>query len=278
MLLLKVTVMTMITVMMMITVMAMKGTTGRQMKEVPGLKARFLSVGLAGVWAVDTDFKVYYRNNTHGTTGRRGTDWVFVSAGFRYVEVGTDVVYAMNTSGHVLTREGINSTNPTGTHWVPINVRQIFYTVSPAGQIWGLVPSTSVIYDPNGPPNPSGPVIGTGYFFITAGMSGLWAVSMTKEVRYRHNTYGQFDAGGSSWTVVPEKNMSFLSAAYANVFGIADGQLYVRKGMSLANPTGNRWILIRSDTDLRVVDAVHDFVWAIKGDYSVWITYFSRRC
>ena len=36
---------------------------------------KYISVGQSGVWAVDHDDKVYYRNGTYNDNGSKGTGW-----------------------------------------------------------------------------------------------------------------------------------------------------------------------------------------------------------
>ena len=77
-----------------------------------------VDAGQAGVWALKTDGRLFYRHGTYGDNGSTGTDWRSVEGTFTSVSSGKNVVVVVDTAGHVWVRSGVSSNTPAGLAWL----------------------------------------------------------------------------------------------------------------------------------------------------------------
>ncbi|KAL5262166.1 hypothetical protein ACHWQZ_G007761 [Mnemiopsis leidyi] len=77
--------------------------------------------GRSGVWGVSHS-TVWYRPYTYGDEATIGETWEQVSAYplMKWVASGVDLVLAIDRSGNLYYRNGINVSQPTGTSWVKV--------------------------------------------------------------------------------------------------------------------------------------------------------------
>ncbi len=122
---------------------------GRWWEQVPGSLTQ-VSVGLAGVWGVDEQHKIYYRNETGQYDGQQevGSNWLSVPGNLSYVSSGNGVVWGAQTldSGYrILIRQGICTGAPTGTHWTQVDgdLKQISVDTS-NNAVWGVDSSDKI--------------------------------------------------------------------------------------------------------------------------------------
>ncbi|KAK7104518.1 hypothetical protein V1264_019220 [Littorina saxatilis] len=66
-----------------------------------------MSVGRAGVWGVNRDDKIYYREDTYGEPMNEGADWNLVDGSLVQLDVGNKIVWGVNTDDRVYYRSGI---------------------------------------------------------------------------------------------------------------------------------------------------------------------------
>lgn len=89
-----------------------------------GCQLKQISVGLAGVWCVDTKGKIHVRREV-SETFPEGTSWQSLcveppnSGGFKHVSVGRKDVWATTDTGRLLRRVGVWRENPAGGGWDP---------------------------------------------------------------------------------------------------------------------------------------------------------------
>lgn len=92
-----------------------------------GCQLKQISVGLAGVWCVDTNGKIHVRKEV-SETFPEGTCWQSISVepsvtpnsgGFKHVSVGRKDIWAVTDSGGLLRRLGVCRENPAGAGWDP---------------------------------------------------------------------------------------------------------------------------------------------------------------
>lgn len=99
-----------------------------------GIRFKTISVGSAGVWAIDSLNRLAIRKNCDDIKPE-GTEWQFLpnvpnlpphletQVGFRCVSVGSEV-WAVAMNGIICKRCGITKSNPSGAGWsVGIAVR-----------------------------------------------------------------------------------------------------------------------------------------------------------
>ena len=86
-----------------------------------------VDAGQAGVWALKTDGRLFYRHGTYGDNGSTGTDWRSVEGTFTSVSSGKNVVVVVDTAGHVWVRSGVRSDTPAGLAWLryPGYIKQV---------------------------------------------------------------------------------------------------------------------------------------------------------
>ena len=86
--------------------------------DVMDTDVQWVDAGQAGVWALKTDGRLFYRHGTYGDNGSTGTDWSSVEGTFTSVSSGKTVVVVVDTAGHVWVRSGVSSDTPAGLAWV----------------------------------------------------------------------------------------------------------------------------------------------------------------
>lgn len=96
----------------------------------PGCKLKHISVGLMGVWCLDTNGKIHVRKDV-SESFPEGTTWQTIdvdpsvtnvapnSTGFKHVSVGRKDVWVTTNSGGLLRRMGVCRENPIGAGWDP---------------------------------------------------------------------------------------------------------------------------------------------------------------
>lgn len=105
-----------------------QGTTWTTIDAPKGSTLKKISVGAAGVWAIDLNGQVCVRVDVCKQMPE-GQHWQVLSnvlndpphedgkVGFRSVSVG-DAVWAVSLSGHVCKRSGVSGNSPAGTGWI----------------------------------------------------------------------------------------------------------------------------------------------------------------
>nr|AMZ02451.1 perivitellin-2 31 kDa subunit [Littorina littorea] len=79
-----------------------------------------ISIGEAGIWAVDVADKIYYRPGSMGDKGNIGTEWKQVSGSLVTLGVGKDFVIGVNKNDDIWRRDGVTKCTPGGTNWVKL--------------------------------------------------------------------------------------------------------------------------------------------------------------
>eukprot|EP00058_Branchiostoma_floridae_P010020 XP_002595508.1 hypothetical protein BRAFLDRAFT_69086 [Branchiostoma floridae] len=99
---------------------------------------RYVSVGPAGVWGVNCNNDIWYREGTYGDERAVGSRWRLVSGKLKQLTVGYNVVWGVNARDEIWIRVGITSSNPTGTDWVLVPGSLSMIYVSPStNKVWG---------------------------------------------------------------------------------------------------------------------------------------------
>ncbi|KAL5262165.1 hypothetical protein ACHWQZ_G007760 [Mnemiopsis leidyi] len=81
-----------------------------------------ITSGASGVWGTTSGHVTYYRPYTYGDQETTGGDWqvISVTPPMKWVASGDDLVLAIDRSGNLYYRNGINVSQPTGTSWVKV--------------------------------------------------------------------------------------------------------------------------------------------------------------
>ncbi|XP_066924294.1 tectonin beta-propeller repeat-containing protein 2-like [Clytia hemisphaerica] len=91
---------------------------GSSWKHIPyNTNLKQVTVGLAGVWALDFAGRVKYRTNTRDSEGGDGDAWQNVDGAFVWISAGDGLVMAVDPWMFVNVRLGVTEENPTGNSW-----------------------------------------------------------------------------------------------------------------------------------------------------------------
>merc|ERR1719265_1232740 len=93
--------------------------TGSAWQHISG-KLIQISVGDSGVWGVNANHNIFYRQGTMGDANTAGDGWTHVAGGLQWVGSGSNLVVGVNSAGQIYYRAGITAANPTGTEWVNV--------------------------------------------------------------------------------------------------------------------------------------------------------------
>ncbi|XP_064596781.1 tectonin beta-propeller repeat-containing protein 1-like [Liolophura sinensis] len=234
---------------------------------------RHVSVGPAGVWGVQTNGNVFYRNFTRGNDGSQGVgEWVLVMQPgkqplvqpLRNIDVGTFTVWGVNSDGTVFIRVGIDAYNPIGCDWVEVPRKMKQVSISPKGHVWAtdgincVYRRVGVTIDNN--MGTAWEKINGSLQQITVGSAGVWGVNGLGEVFYREGTYNDPDNAGTSWTLLPEKRFVEVSSGEGKLWGTDENEdVFYRAGLSFTTPTGLKWVKL--DGRMRQIDVWFGSAW-----------------
>ncbi|XP_071804639.1 perivitellin-2 31 kDa subunit-like [Asterias amurensis] len=240
-------------------------TPGMSFSELEG-RFKLVSVGRAGVWAINANNQVYYRENTYGNENDAGDSWMLVDGqGLIQVDVGKNIVWGVSSTRDVFYRRGIGRSHPMGAMWVKVAGSLKHVTVSQKGHVWGIS-ETEVVYHRIGASkcNRAGDswsqIGGTLMKQISVGSSGVWGVSSADYIFYREGTYGDPDSDpdGLNWVIV-DGGLKYITSA-DRIYGVNyQNLIYFRVGVSAANPRGSRWQQIAGS--LNQVDSLSLTIW-----------------
>merc|ERR1711962_32344 len=218
-------------------------------------KMKYIDVGLAGIWVINVDQSVMYKEGTgHGSTGIGGA-WCNIMGKMRQLSVGAVSVWAVNPADEVFVRSGLNDADPKGKEWTKIDGTMKMVSVGPSGVCWA-VDKKDTVWRRLGAKNTS--AIGTKWQsvtgrlgFISVGPAGIWGISPKNEVMYRDGTYDlPGDAEGTGWSKV-DGMMVWLSSGQNIVWGIsANGEMWYRAGIDQNNPMGTNWFKMNTGTSV----------------------------
>nr|P0DQP0.1 RecName: Full=Perivitellin-2 31 kDa subunit; Short=PmPV2 31 kDa subunit; Short=PmPV2-31; AltName: Full=PV2 tachylectin 'B' delivery subunit; AltName: Full=Pma_3499_0.54; AltName: Full=Pore forming toxin; Short=PFT; Flags: Precursor [Pomacea maculata] len=230
----------------------------------------YVSVGPAGVWAVNRQNKLFYRTGTYGDNANMGSGWQFKQDGVGQVDVGKDKVGYINLSGGSLFRiEGISQANPVGgtpkswewwTKYIGMSLREdtrfssrienqnkvltfTFRTCFWASRItnWCFADSS---YTET----------------VTAGGSGTWITK--SQLKYKSGTFGNPDTEGGDWILVDSGSFQHVSSGSGVVLAVrSNGELVQRTGITCSLPQGTGWTSMLNS--MSRVDTYGTVAWAV---------------
>ncbi len=117
---------------------------GNKFEQVPG-KLIHVSSGEAGVWGVDEQNKIFYREGVDQGNSI-GSGWKIIKGGLFQIDSGpTGIVCGVTSVFKVFCRVGITKANPTGTKWQRIAGRMKYISCFNYG-CWGVNKYNSVYF------------------------------------------------------------------------------------------------------------------------------------
>ena len=164
----------------------------------------YVSAGDSGVWAVNRDGRVIFRE---GITPSRpqGTRWKDLG-NERFIQVDSgpySTVLAIRRNNELVFRNGINTLNPAGRSWIGLGRR---------------------------------------FSHVSAGSYGIWAVDGNADAYFAVRP-SDLRSSGLSWNRIPGPKMRRIEAGYnGKVFALGvDGNMYQRTALNLYQPDGAKW-------------------------------------
>jgi len=107
----------------------------------PPEKLAVVSVGQPGVWGVDPEGQVFYREGTYGGLTGDGTAWKQVEgAKLKWISSHfANEVYGTDAEGKIYKRDGVSHATPMGSGWKEVAVDQKMTQISVwEGKAWGV--------------------------------------------------------------------------------------------------------------------------------------------
>jgi hypothetical protein len=214
--------------------------------------------------------------------GRDGQDRVYaiVNGKFEYVadarkimsiSVGGSEVWAVDSKGNVLYREGITASEPKGTSWsvidkIPLeNDAAVQIDVSGKGRVCVVTKNHLILC--RGGVNTLNPK-GFGWHAkmgklkqLSCGGLGCWGIGQTGARVWFRVSLEQTSSSDVKWEMIKDAVLTTVKAGGdGSVWGInANGYLFERQGVSAATPQGKSWVrvaLSKQFQDISIADGV----------------------
>ncbi|PVD27550.1 hypothetical protein C0Q70_12712 [Pomacea canaliculata] len=213
----------------------------------------YVSIGPAGVWAVNRANKLFYRTGTYGDNPNMGSGWQFK------VDGRTEMFRI----------EGISKANPLGaspyswewwTIYIGMSLRQdarFSVRIDTDNKVqtltwrscWWASRVTNWCYSYD-----------SWTESITTGGAGAWLT--TSQLKYKTGTYGNPDTEGGAWILVDSSPFQHVSSGSGVVLAVrSNGELVQRTGITCSLPQGTGWSsMLKSMTR---VDTYGTVAWAV---------------
>ncbi|XP_035695740.1 uncharacterized protein LOC118429367 [Branchiostoma floridae] len=254
--------------------------TGSGWDTCPG-SLSFVTIGLSGVWGVNSRGVVFYRVGTYGKEGHFGTEWKQVDGNLVQISSGNGIVWGVDRRNQVYVRTGMTVMIAYRTTWNMVSGRPLksvcvssssnfVWGVCPCGTIWRRTGITARNPIGTGWAQVSGPVI-RGLSYVSIGHCGAWAVTSTGAIWYRIGTYGGTDSAGTRWVQVTGSLVS-ISVGYNVVWGVsAIGQVFIRIGITAQTPQGTAWRLVGGSLTQIYVSSSSNRVWGCGLSHHIYL-------
>ncbi|XP_078659643.1 uncharacterized protein LOC144904556 isoform X2 [Branchiostoma floridae x Branchiostoma belcheri] len=239
---------------------------------------KFVSVGSSGVWGVNRNDNVFYREGSLENTAFSGSDWLLINDGVTLTQISSGHnVWGVSASGNIYIRQGVTSTNPTGTAWLQVagGLKQLDVS-STANQVWG-VNAANFVYRRAGITTEQ--PAGTNWEqqqglmkYVSVGAAGVWGVNSNNDIFYRTGTFGNEASSGSGWEQV-QGNLKQVSSGDNIVWGVnVNDDVFVRDGISPSTPTGTAWRQIPGQSLTQVEAGLSgEEAWGVASDDSIFL-------
>jgi tectonin beta-propeller repeat-containing protein 1 len=214
--------------------------------------------------------------------GRDGENRVYamVNGKFEYVpdalkiismSVGDSGVWAVDSKGNVVYREGITASEPMGTSWsvidkIPLESdAAVQIDVSGKGRVCVVTKNNLILC--RGGVNTLNPK-GFGWHTkvgklkkVSCGGLGCWGIGRTGARVWFRTSLDQASSGDVKWELVKDAVLTTVKAGEdGSVWAInANGYLFERQGVSTATPQGKSWVrvaLSKQFQDISIADGV----------------------
>ncbi|XP_071804578.1 uncharacterized protein [Asterias amurensis] len=237
-------------------------------RQVPG-SMKHVSVGAAGVWAVDVNDEIYYM-------GFRGCSNTLIQGGLHQLDVGMNSVWGTAHDDKIYYRQ-FDVSNPDMTAgWTHVSGLLKHVSVSQKGHVWGVNSGNDIYHrlgaNVNRIPGDDWLQITGTLKQISVGSGGVWGITLTNQPNYRSGTYGDPDSDpdGSLWKTAGPTSVSLKYVSSGDVIYVVDvnDAIYYRAGISAETPTGKAWEKIGGS--LKQIEAISGTFWGVDAENSVY--------
>ncbi|CAH1259009.1 PKDREJ [Branchiostoma lanceolatum] len=237
----------------------------------------FVSVGLSGVWGVDSDYQIYYRTGTYKNEASPGTGWELIDGGLKQISSGNNTVWGVTSNDDIFIRLGISSSAPHGSRWSLISgkLKQV-HVSSTSDQVWGVDSGDNVFrrtgITTSNLAGTSWQHISTsgGLKYVSIGKAGVWGVSSNDQIFYRAGTFENEASPGTEWVLV-SGNLKQISSGNGEVWGVdMNNQIYVRRNISAGTPQGSTWQLIEGSLEKVSISSSSNQVWGVNATDNIY--------
>ncbi|XP_025100011.1 perivitellin-2 31 kDa subunit-like [Pomacea canaliculata] len=230
----------------------------------------YVSIGPAGVWAVNRANNLFYRTGTYGDNPNMGSGWQFKVDGVNQVDVGRDTVAYINPAKREMFRiEGISKATPLGaapyswewwTKYIGMSLKQdvrFSVRIDTDNKVQSLTWRTCWW---------ASRVTNWCYSYdswtesITTGGAGAWLT--TSQLKYKTGTFGYPDTEGGAWITVDSSPFQHVSSGSGVVLAVrSNGELVQRTGITCTLPQGTGWSSMLNG--MTRVDTYGTVAWAV---------------
>ena len=194
-------------------------------RPVGNRRLKYITAGESGVWAVDNNDKILYREAV-APLAPTGAYWTEIpSEKLSKIDSGpSGIVLAINDESNLIIRQGISGNNPKGNGWQTIGTGYKNVSAGSYG-IWALDSSNNVYFSPRteigpGIANLRWVPVGGKFAQIQAGFDGsVWALKDNGDV-YRRESINAITPTGVSWKKVDGLKLSHVTTGLSGVYGI----------------------------------------------------------
>ncbi|KAL8605799.1 hypothetical protein ACOMHN_066389 [Nucella lapillus] len=232
-----------------------------------------VSVGPAGVWAVNSQDSIYYRRGTYQNLRSLGTAWTGLTYGkMVQLDIGTDVLWGVNTDQKLFPRRGISASSQSGLTWADPDFGKRWVSVSPGGSLWARNITDRLLYH-----NGSWQAMDMDVSRLDAGLAGLWVLNTSGHLFHRLGTFGDTGSAGTEWRPL-EGGFRSVGSGREVVVGVdTGGRVWVRTGLGPDTPTGLSWL--RYPGNMTQVDVYQSddgvVLWGLNWDGQVFFSLLS---
>ena len=244
-------------------------------KVIPGSLVEIKAGSKDVVWGRDGQNKVYAMVN--GQFEYVADERMFIS-----ISVWSFEVWAVDSKGNVLYREGVTASQPKGTTWSAIekipfeNDAAVQIDVSGKGQVC-LVTKNNIILCRGGVntlnPRGFGWQTKAGKLKkLSCGGLGCWGIGKNGARIWFRASLDQTSAGNVKWEIIKDAVLTNIKAGEdGSVWGInKDGYLFERQGVSATTPQGKSWVRVALSKQFQDISIADGILYAVSNTGAIY--------
>ncbi|PVD26561.1 hypothetical protein C0Q70_14238 [Pomacea canaliculata] len=230
-----------------------------------------ISAGPSGVWGVNANDDIFYREGTYGGHVTMGSGWTNVPGTLAYITSGSEVVVGVNREKRILRRTEISEGSPTVYNLMfrldltNQSDRNADNSVSSGPDLILLRPGT---YQAPLETGTEWTLVLGRLRQLDVGTDIVVGVSSIDEIFYRKNITGEHPTG-SGWVTLDGRLKQVTVSPNGTIWGVShDNLIFFRKGISLHRPGGTSWQKV--DGSLTQISAGPSGVWGVDANEDIF--------